>query len=737
MRARATLTAFLLLAASAYAVETKFWQQADQSDFEKGTFQNISLRSDGRMFLAPGARDVFDSSTPYLWSIACDSAGNLFTGGGGTGNGRSKLFEITRDGKSKTLAELDGLEIHAIAVDSRDQIYAATAPDGKIYKVSRDGKSQVFYDPHAKYIWAMAFNKAGELFVATGDQGEIYKVTPDGSGSVFFKTEETHARSLAIDAVGNLIVGTEPGGLILKISPSGAGFVLYQAPKREITAVAVAKDGQVYAAAVGNRTAIPPAVVTPALKPTSTSSSSGGGTLVVTASAHSTTPAPPPASVLAPAAVSGGSDVYRIHVDGSPRKVWSNSQDIVYAIGFDRDGLPLFGTGNRGRVYRLDSDVNSTLLLNLPPTQITTFCATARGDLYAATGNIGRVYEIGPGFAQSGSFESEPLDAGAFSFWGRITLHGSTKGITLETRSGNLNRPVNSWSPWAAVALQPAGDDVLSGRVSSPSARFLQYRINVTAAAATRAPEVSYLDIAYLTKNVAPVVEQIEITPPNYKFPAPSVSLTPSTSLTLPALGTRRTSSSPVIESSSPSTLTYAKGYTGARWLASDENGDKLMFKLEIRGRGEREWKLLKDKLHDRYYGWDSTAFPDGEYELRVSCSDEPSNPPAEALSSSLISDPFLIDNTPPQITGLTASAVGGRIEVRWRAHDSRSIIDHAEYSLNGGDWLVAEPVTKLSDSPEEEYHLVLQRPSTGEQTIAVRVTDAFDNQAVDKAVVR
>ena len=121
--------ALVALALNLYAVETRFWQQSDQTDFDKGTFESVSLRSDGRMFLAPSAREVFDSSVPYLWAIAADSKGVLFTGGGGAGGaGRCKLFEISRDGKTRTVAELDGLEIHAIAIDKNDQIYAATDP---------------------------------------------------------------------------------------------------------------------------------------------------------------------------------------------------------------------------------------------------------------------------------------------------------------------------------------------------------------------------------------------------------------------------------------------------------------------------------------------------------------------------------------------------------------------------------------------------------------------------------
>src|SRR6202050_5452341 len=242
----------LIACAACSAVDTRFWQQGDRADFERGTLTHLSLRGDGRIFIAPELTEVFDSTTPYLCTLAADSKNTLYTAGGGSGSGSAKVFAIDRNGKSRTFAELDGLEIHALVLDANDTLYAATDPDGKVYKIASDGKPRLFYDPHQKYIWAMAFSSKGDLFIATGDQGEIHRVAPNGTGSVFFKTEETHARSLAIDAQDNLIVGTEPSGLILRISPSGQGFVLYHSPKREITAVAVTGDGAVYASGVGN-----------------------------------------------------------------------------------------------------------------------------------------------------------------------------------------------------------------------------------------------------------------------------------------------------------------------------------------------------------------------------------------------------------------------------------------------------------------------------------------------------
>lgn len=715
----ATLLALAALTPLCLAVETKIWVHNEQSDFEKGTLTGLSLRSDGRLILAPRFQELLDSSTPYLWALAEDSKGNLYAGGGGPSSSTAKLYRIDSTGKSSTYADVPGMEVHAIAVDKSDRVYAATVPDGKIYRIE-NGKAQVFYDPKAKYIWAIAFDSDGNLFVATGDQGEIHRVTPAGQGSVFFKTEETHARSLAIDQKNNLIVGTEPGGLILRIAPTGNGFVLYQAAKKEITAVAAARDGSIYAAAVGSKpttTSTPSQILSVPIPPATIS---GGRGQQGAAPAPSASVSPQPS--FAPSSVTGGSDVYRIDADGYAQRVWTHSSDIVYAISFDPLGRPVLGTGNKGHIYRLDNDHLSTLLVNGQPTQITALLAGVRGTLYAATGNIGKVYQVGPDLEKQGSYESEPLDASFFSYWGRIHSHGT--GVAFDTRSGNLDRPQKNWSAWAKASPQ----------VSSPAARFLQYRATLSGENAS----LSQIEIAYLQKNVPPQFDEVEITPANYKFSAPSPSLTIAPSITLQPLGQKKKAPSISLESIGPSqSLPYSKGAAGARWAASDPNSDELIYKVEIRGSKETEWKLLRDKVKERYLSWDSSAYPDGEYVLRVTASDSPSNPPAQALSATMESEPFLIDNTPPQVTGLTGTRSGTSITVRWHAKDALSIIDSAEYSVDGKEWTMVEPKTRLSDSPELDYELVLSGMAPGEHTIAVRVTDEYDNQVVEKAVVR
>jgi hypothetical protein len=716
----------LFLAGAAFAGQTRTWSESDYSEFEKGNLKNLSLRSDGVITLAPKFQELYDSSSAYLWSLARDSKGNLYTGGGPG----AKLYRISSKGEKKMLAELDGLEIHAVAVDSKDRVYAATAPDGKVFRVAANGKCEVFYNPKQKYIWAMAFDSHGNLFVATGDQGEIHKVTPEGKGSVFFKTEELHARSMALDARDNLFVGTDPGGLVMRVTPAGEGFVLYQMSKKEVTAVAVGKDGSIYAAAVGVKqpTSTPAPASTPAATPPSTGSSMGGNTITVRAAS------PPPATMGgSPIGISGGSEFYRIDSSGNPQRLWGHSQEIIYAIAFDADGHPLLGTGNKGFIYRIDSPTLYTALLNSPPTQITALLDGPNGSLYAASGNVGKVYQIGPGLEKEGRIESDVFDAGFHSMWGRLEFRGNANGgsIAVTARTGNLDQPHRNWSPWSNAVSDSKG-----ARVNAPAARFAQWKATLTAGS-TGTPELEEVDFAYLPRNVAPRIDLIETTPPNYRFPATlTTSSSAAQTLTLPALGKHQSSSSSTSSESSGSSMQFSKGSIGARWAASDDNGDSLIYKVEIRGKKEKQWKLLKDRVKEKYISFDSTAFPDGEYLLRITASDSPGNPPDLALSTQMESDPFLVDNTPPAISGLKATHNGANLTVHWKAVDALNEIRKAEYSLDGGEWTIVAPTGRLSDSLELDYDLVLQNAAAGEHTIAVRVEDEYGNQATGKTVV-
>ncbi len=722
-------TALLLLAyapALLPAVETHVWEHSDQSDFARGTTKKLSVRSDGRLTLAPEFKELDSTTVPYLWAVEQDSKGVLYYAGGAPTGASTKIYSLNGNEKPHVFAEIPGLEVHALAIDSRDRLYAAVLPDAKIYRIE-NGKPQLFFDAHCKYIWAMAFDKSGSLFVATGDAGLIYKVSPDGVGAKFFDTEEAHARSMIVDSDGNLIVGTEPSGLVLRIAPAGKGFVLYQTNKREVTALAEHK-GIIYAAAVGNKTSggvvpTPPPTPTPAPSPTS-----APGVTVHALAAPAAMP--PPVNSLSPS-FSGGAEVYRIQQDGFTEKIWSSASDVAYALAFDSEGRLLVGTGNKGVIHRLDSDQLTTALLNTPPTQVTSFLQGKNGIIYATTGNVGNLYAIGPGIESSGTFESEVLDATEFSTWGKVHLRSANRGgsLTFETRSGNVNHPESNWTPWSKIDISELG-----GQIHSQPARYLQYRLTMAKSSSGESPELSAIDIAFLPKNAAPKVQQIEIAPFNYRQAPSNQSLersvqpsgSPST-ITLPSVGQKRPSTNIEVNGGGAATLQYSKGFETIRWSAADPNNDQLNFKLELRSTGDGVWRTLKDKLLDHYFSFDSASFPDGKYQARVTASDAPSNTPSAVLTSSLESETFTIDNTPPVIT-VTSSAARS---IKFNANDALSWVDKAEYSVDGGEWVTLLPDNLVTDSQSLDY-TVTANPG---QLVSIRVYDENDNVAA-KAVI-
>src|ERR1700744_5896477 len=101
---------FFAAAALCLAGETRTWVQEDAPAFQKGSLKGVAVQSDGRLTLAPKLAGVYDASTSYLWAVARDSRGNVYTGGGPG----AKLFRISPDGKAEKIAEYDELEIHAL-----------------------------------------------------------------------------------------------------------------------------------------------------------------------------------------------------------------------------------------------------------------------------------------------------------------------------------------------------------------------------------------------------------------------------------------------------------------------------------------------------------------------------------------------------------------------------------------------------------------------------------------------
>ncbi len=733
-KACSALLVFALLGLAA-AEGTRLWKETGYDEFERGTTKGVAIRSTGQLELAPGFKSVYTSPSTFIWGIASDKDGVVYAATGAP----ARVYRITPDGKATVIFEPKELQVQAIALGKDGAIYAATSPDGKVYKITRAASkaapadsseftADTFFDPKTKYIWDMTFDPEGRLYIATGDNGEIYRVDRNGQGAVFFKSDEAHIRVLAFDPRGNLIAGSDGSGLVYRISPAGEGFVLYSAAKKEITALAVDPAGNIYAAGTGEKHAAQPGGANTALQPA---------------------PAQPAQPLTTVVPVVGnvnlaGSDVYMIAPDGAPRKIWSSRDDIVYAMAFDSAGRLIAGTGNRGRIYAIEKNGDFTDLLKASANQVTAFSKSPTGGLYCSSSNLGKIFLMTNAPEAEGSFESDVQDVHIFSRWGRAEVRGSGN-FEMFARSGNVDNPDRNWSPWARIDLKK------DARLEIPAARFIQWRAVLKPA--NPPTQIDEIAINYLSKNVAPIVDDITV--------LAGTRVQPQSRTTTPETFTLSSTPPSQTRNDQPPSATRDRSYITVRWGAHDENDDNLVYSLYYRGDNERSWKLLKSGLTDKFYSFDSGLMPDGGYTLKVAASDAPSHSPDDALSDEKESQRFEVDNTAPRIENLAASVEAQELHVTFHAADDFSAIRRAEYSVDAGDWQYVEPVGALSDAKAENYdfNVVLagQQPSPEEQTdqkrkrgkpntnpassgehvVVVRVYDRNDNVATAKYVVR
>src|SRR5262249_23386696 len=131
-----------------------------------------------------------------------------------------------------------------------------------------------------------------------------------------------------------------------------------------------------------------------------------------------------------------------------------------------------------------------------------------------ATSNPGRVIGVGSNLQSPATYLSPVRDTKSASTWGEIRWE-STGTVTLQTRSGNTEKPDETWSDWSAAYTRQDGETI-----KSPVGRFIQWKAVLTGAASAP-PQLTSVTVAYLTRNTRPVVSSITIHPPGVVFQRP------------------------------------------------------------------------------------------------------------------------------------------------------------------------------------------------------------------------
>jgi hypothetical protein len=402
----------------------------------------------------------------------------------------------------------------------------------------------------------------------------------------------------------------------------------------------------------------------------------------------------------------------------------------------DAGGRLVIATGSQGKVFRLDGEPpQATLLARAATRQVTAFHRDATGRLYYATANPGKLLRLSSQRAAQGTYESQVHDARTVASWGLISWRGSTPAgsrIELFTRSGNTPTQDETWSPWSAAHVTPAGSPI-----TSPNARYLQWRAVLSGK--NESPLLTSVTAAYLQRNLRPTIQSVTLHPPGIVFQRPFSSgepdlagfenqTTPERRLAVEAAAQQNTSGAPAL-----GRRAYQRGLQTVIWRADDENEDDLRFEAHYRREGETAWKVLRADLTEPLLVWDTTTVPDGTYFVKIVASDAASNPPNLALSGELVSPAFEIDNAPPRISTPAVRSEGTWTIITFEIADDHSPIKSVEFSRDGLRWSGAFPVDGLADSRLERYEIRVEG-AAGPRGISIRASDAMNNGTTAQA---
>lgn len=697
-------------AARAGASAPKIWTTDSARDFSAGTAHGVSALPDGRLALTRESRPISGLSATKIFAVAAEKSGALLFACGDEG----QIFRQEPGRPAEVLVTLPESEVTALAIGPDGALYAGTSPHGKVYRIEK-GKALAYFEPQAEYIWDLAFDR-GALYVATGIPGRIFRVTAPAEGRLFDDAGDEHVRCLYVDPQGRLWAGTSGKGLVLRISSDGVARTIYDSEKAEIASIAGGPKGQVWAAAVsmksggGAPAGVRPTVPAPPKekKPDSAPPPGGEGEATVTVTA--TTSLVPPVPPSSGAKGGESSEIVEIGPDDSVAPLWRTDDELVHSCRWDAAaGGLLVATGPHGRVY-LVRQGQASLSASVDEKRV----VFASEDVIA-TDSPASAYRRVP--AREGEFFSPIKDTGRTSRFGAFRTDASVpKGaaLTIAFRSGNSGSPDATWSPWSAPVSAAS-----EAKIAAPPGRFLQWKAKFEAPAGDRAPVLSRVECAYQNDNARPRVESVAVGIPGREgvpafAPASTDDPSPESIFAAP-------------EDKAASPRGEGRGLLTVTWKAADPDGDDLVADVDFRpASGDGPWVPMRRGVRGNAFGFDSRLLPDGRYLFRVTASDRPGNPD-DPRSAAAVSDPVLVDNTPPAIALVSASREKGAPVLRVRVTDALSPVAAVGWSVDAGPWTRAAADDGMTDSPEESYTISLQPENRGAYVL-VRAVDAAGN---------
>lgn len=716
------LTFSFSLALLSPASTTKVFTEKSFTDFVRGEIKTSSLSSDGEISPAPSYESLWKGQEELVWKIVISDNKTLYFSTGNEGK-----IHVMKNDKVELYCDLEELSVFAMAMDQNGVLYAGASPGGKIYRITEKNKAELFFETGQKYIWDLIFDKDDNLFAATGIEGKLFKINPKGEGEIYYEAPDKNLMDILIPSGipdQSIYISTHDKGRIYRVSEKDKAFVLFDSGMDEIRAIIEGEPGYFYAALNTLKTSPSPPPQKPdeIQKPKESEDAKGNN-----GEKQEEEP-----ELDLPIIMGKKSSIIKLDISGYVWPIINTPESPIHSLFFDRGTQTLVAAvGEKGKLYRIDKSNKFTVLFSTDDKYILSF-AQKEDIFYFGTAQTPNIYKVTWQDRSKGEYLSPIHDAKTAVKWGRIHMEAdipSGAGVKISSRSGNTEEPDKTWFDWG----KEASFEKNQALINCPVARFFQYKLLMTGKDSKAFPLIKKIDSYYIPSNRAPEIEKIEISPAGKSQPPKMPSKDKNNKKSDEEAG--KTDNSAAIDAMAHSNLKKLK----ISWKVRDPEGDKLHFNLYFKGVEENIWKEFEEKLDKPLFILSTEPFPDGRYQIKLIASDLPSNPQNTALDAEALSDPFVIDNTPPElIKELTYDRLDKKtITIHTAAQDKNSIISAAQYSINADEWFRVNPEDEIFDSQREAFSFMIKDMKQEEALITLMITDAEGNTLIEKLLIK
>ncbi|HOL48043.1 MAG TPA: hypothetical protein PK189_07655 [bacterium] len=386
---------------------------------------------------------------------------------------------------------------------------------------------------------------------------------------------------------------------------------------------------------------------------------------------------------------------------GKIQEIYSTNKGYIYDI-FIKNNELYVAIGNENKLIKIDMNTNS--FKNIIKTESKDFIVLSKTNnnyFYAISKQPIEIYKIYNDIADTGEYISEIIKFDNQTKIGEINYlpQFNKKNIKFYYRQGYSDKVDTYWYDWT---------DKINDLKKS---LFFQYKI-LLEKSDDKIPIINKIILPYKSDNQKPIIASITIK----KIITGEVK--------------RNQKNFEKSQNSKSEKELNVKEKITINWQVQDDD-EQLIYNLYYKNLNNNMWIKINEKtLKETNYVLNTRLLNDGYYIFKVEAKDELVNSIDDAYITTKLSEIILIDNTPPEFILNKFEINDDKVFLSANLKDNLSIIKEQFYQIDFKDWKYIEVSDLINDSTNEKIEIIIGNLEKGPHILNIKFTDMSENES-------